>query len=362
MKKKIAIALSGGVDSLVAAHLLKESGHEVVGIHFLTGYEQTTGAPGSSSCHFMATIGEQLDIPIHILDCSNEFDTTVVNYFYTVYKNGQTPNPCMVCNPGIKFGTVLKHAFELGASCLATGHYANLRRDSDKKIHLIRGADRQKDQSYFLAFMTQRQLSFALFPLGDLTKSAVRKIAGAYHLRPVLKNESQDICFIRGTTYTQFLSARLGMVGKPGLIEDMNGNTIGNHAGLHYYTIGQRRGINCPSTDPYYVVKLDTKRNRLIVGGKNDLLRTEFNVSDVNWINEAPDHPISAQTRVRYRSQAYDASIIPIDKKTARIRFRRPHPSVAPGQAAVFYKEHEVLGGGWIQPDDEHSSNVDVYH
>ena len=350
MINKTAIALSGGVDSLIAAYLLKEQGHDLIGVHFLTGYEQKYETGSFSSPHPISSIGDQLGIDVHILDCSEEFNNTVVKYFYKLYQNGQTPNPCMICNPLIKFGTVMAYANKLGAPFLATGHYVKLLKDSNNKTHLMRGDDKNKDQSYFLAFMTQQQLSAALFPLGNMTKSEVREIAMKKGLKPLNINESQDICFIRGKSYKDFLSSHLDVDEKPGRIEDVSGRVIGEHTGLHKYTVGQRRGINCPSAEPYYVIKIDNKRNCLIVGGKSELLTSEFRVSDINWIIESPDNPMSVRTRVRYRSTAFDSLVIPIDKKTALVKFKKPQSSVAPGQAAVFYNNNEVLGGGWILP------------
>jgi len=350
MKKKIAIAISGGIDSLVSAYLLKEQGHDVVGIHFLTGYEQKPVDNYPSSKHPISLIGEQLGIDIHILDCTEEFRNTVVKYFLNVYQAGQTPNPCMVCNPTIKFGAVLNHAFKLGASHLATGHYARTLKDSDNNLHLICGTDAHKDQSYFLAFINQNQLSAAKFPLGDMTKTEVRELALKKNLKPITSDESQDICFINDINYKEFFRTQMDMDVRPGLIEDLNGRIIGAHMGLHMYTIGQRRGINCPSSKPYYVVKIDTPLNRLIVGRKDDLMCSEFKVRDINWIIQAPDNQIAVKTRVRYRSKAYDTTVIPIDNKTALVKFNTPQPSVAPGQAAAFYKDNEVLGGGWILP------------
>lgn len=353
MKKNIAIALSGGIDSLVSAHLLKEQGHDVIGIHFLTGYENKYKTDSTSPSHSMAIIGEQIGINVEVLDCSNEFVNTVVTYFRNVYTNGQTPNPCMVCNPTIKFGMVLNHAFKLGASHLATGHYANVFKRRDKKFHLLRGTDTSKDQSYFLAMLTQNQLSAAMFPLGDMNKSQIREIARKNKLKPVTGGESQDICFIRGKNYKEFLIDPLNDHSMPGRIEDIHGRVVGEHSGLHQYTIGQRRGINCPSDKPYYVIKIDIKENRLIVGRKKNLLCAEFKVDDINWIIDPPNTPITVKTRVRYRAKATDATVLPIDIKTALVKFNIPQSSVAPGQAAVFYDKNEVLGGGWICPNPE---------
>jgi tRNA-specific 2-thiouridylase len=184
-----------------------------------------------------------------------------------------------------------------------------------------------------------------------MTKSNVRELAHEKGLKPITSNESQDICFIRDKSYKEFLTDILDVDEKQGIIEDINGQPIGNHTGLHKYTVGQRRGINLPSSKPYYVVKIDNKRNRLIVGRKNDLLCSEFKVNNINWIIEAPDDQISIKTRIRYRSKAYETTVIPIDKKTVLVKFKTPQSSVAPGQAAVFYNDNEVLGGGWILPN-----------
>jgi len=350
MKKKIAIALSGGVDSLVAAHLLQERGYDVIGIHFLTGFERPQKSHRDTGSHPVASLGEQLGIPVHFLDCSKEFKDTVIKYFFNIYQSGQTPNPCMVCNPTIKFGTVLNYALQLGASYLASGHYASVKHDKTRTARLFRGKDKHKDQAYFLALLTQQQLAAAKFPVGDLTKSSVREIANKNGLTPVTSDESQDICFIRDKNYKVFLSDTLGLDEIPGPILDMRGNAIGQHHGLHRYTVGQRRGINIPSSEPYYVVKIDSRQNRLIVGYKKDLVCSEFKVRDINWIGQSPTNQISLKTRVRYRSQAYETMVIPIDKKTAYVKFKTPQSAVAPGQAAVFYKDDEVLGGGWILP------------
>lgn len=350
MKIKTAIAISGGVDSLVAAYILKEQGRDLFGIHFLTGYETPPPAPEHGGASSFTFLEEQLGIRIHILDCRREFENTVVNYFYRQYRNGLTPNPCMVCNPRIKFGAVRKAAEELGAESLATGHYASLLKDAVNRFHLLTGWDVRKDQSYFLAMMTQQQLASAVFPMGAMTKQATYELAQKKGFTPLYRHESQDVCFIQHRNYHEFLSEYSNITDKPGLIVDMKGNIIGEHKGIHRYTIGQRRGINCPSSHPYYVVQIDSKNNRIMVGEKKDLMRSEFNVQDINWINAIPDAPFPAHTRVRYRSRAFPSTVIPVNKKSAVVRCHTPQSSLTPGQAAVFYKENEVLGGGWIQP------------
>lgn len=340
MKQITAIAISGGIDSLAAAYLLKKQGHDVTGLHFVTGYE--ANAP-------MSLISDQLGITIKNIDCKAAFKANVVDYFTRAYPAGKTPNPCIVCNLSIKFGIMLDLARKLGASSLATGHYARIKKDDEGRFHLLKGMDPAKDQSYFLAFLSQKQLAHACFPLGGMTKSEVIRLANENGLTPVIKDESQDICFIKNKKYSDFLALQPGFVPKPGLIENMNGKIIGKHKGLHLFTIGQRRGINCPASEPYYVIRFDTDQNRLIVGFKKDLLSLECRVTSVNWINHKPVLPVSVFTRLRYRHQAVASTLFPLDNNTAVIKFKVPQSAVTPGQGAVFYHNDEVLGAGWIE-------------
>ena len=354
MRPLTAIALSGGIDSLMAAHLLKEKGHNVIGVHFVTGYEDPSPDNGQSThlikSHKIFSIAKQLGIDIKILDCSIEFKKNVVNYFIRTYEAGQTPNPCMVCNPSIKFGTVYDFARKLGASALATGHYARINLDKTGKFHLYKGVDPKKDQSYFLARLTQQHLAGACFPLGTMTKSDVVKLAADKSFKPIKASESQDVCFIKGRNYGDFLARHEGFEPKPGLIKDIRGNVLREHKGLHLFTIGQRRGINCPASEPYYVIHMDTRQNVLTVGFKKDLFVSQCKVENINWIHETPSIPMDVHTRVRYRHMAAVSRLTPIDGKTAMVRFEKPQAAITPGQCAVFYKEDEVLGGGWIAP------------
>jgi len=350
MKKTTAVAISGGVDSLMAACFLKEQGQDVIGIHFITGFETAlcTQHPQTDSRLKILGIGEQLGIPVEIVDIRAEFQEMIVDYFTLTYKSGQTPNPCMRCNPTIKFGKILSYAHSLGAQKLATGHYARIKKDPDGNFHLFKGLDNQKDQSYFLARLTQRQLENACFPLGEMMKSDVKQMAAQKGLRPVTRNESQDVCFIKHTSYGEFLSTQKGFEPKPGFIENVNGQVIGEHNGLHLFTIGQRRGINCPAAEPYYVIRLDTERNRLTVGAKKELFSSEFKAVEINWIGKEPTLPMDVHTRVRYRSKETASIVFPQGKSTAMVRFNNPQTAVTPGQGAVFYRGDEILGGGWI--------------
>jgi len=351
MKPTTAVAISGGIDSLMTACLLKEQGHQVFGIHFITGFETAscfTRKRQERDQHPILEIGKQLGIAVEVVDIRNEFQEKIVDYFTRTYQRGQTPNPCMRCNPTVKFGIILSLARKLGAQKLATGHYAVIKKDQSGGYHLFKGRDRQKDQSYFLARLTRDQLASALFPLGTMEKAQVKKMAAQRGLRPVTRVESQDVCFIKDNSYGGFLMTQKGFNPQPGMIEDMNGTVIGRHEGLHLFTIGQRRGINCPAAEPYYVIRLDAQQNRLIVGTKKDLHVSECSVDDISWTGDAPGDPQQLHVRVRYRSQEVPATVIPGDQDTAIVRFKAPQAAVTPGQGAVFYRGDEVLGGGWI--------------
>ena len=354
MKKKTAVAISGGVDSLMAACVLKEQGQDVIGIHFITGFENDlyhTQHPQKTNRLNILDIGKQLGIPVEIVDIRAEFQEKIVDYFTQTYDKGQTPNPCMHCNPIIKFGRILSHAHSLGADKLATGHYARIKKDPGGNFHLFKGLDNKKDQSYFLARLTQQQLENASFPLGDMQKTDVKQMAAQRGLQPATRDESQDVCFTKHTSYGEFLSAQEGFECRSGLIENVNGQVIGEHRGLHLFTIGQRRGINCPAAEPYYVIRLDTERNRLMVGTKKDLISSECRVVEINWIGKEPTLPIEVHTRIRYRSKEAASMVLPQAKSTAIVRFKNHQSAVTPGQGAVFYQDDEILGGGWISPD-----------
>jgi len=357
---KTAILLSGGVDSLVAAHILKQNGHDVIGIHFVTGYEKPLQEKGLSPAmesgsysdaaaqHTASLLSDQLNIPIEIMDCRQAFQSRVVDYFTRTYAEGKTPNPCLVCNPLIKFGTVFAFAESMGAKQLATGHYARVHIDPKGGCRLLCGKDQAKDQSYFLAMLPQDKLSKVIFPLGDMTKQDTQNMARQSGLIPVSPRESQDVCFIHENQYGDFLLQQPGFNAAPGPIKDTWGNIIGQHPGLHLFTIGQRRGINCPAKEPYYVIGIDPKNNCLTVGFKQDLLARACMVKKINWISPQPDTEIDVSTRVRYRHKAAPSRLTPMGDKQAEIIFNQPQSALTPGQGAVFYRGEEVLGGGFI--------------
>lgn len=359
MKQHIAVAISGGIDSLYTAHHLIQSGHDVTGIHFMTGYGAfpqiqahrdgqvvAHGNPDERTVSAMSCLSARLGIPIHILDLSDPFESLVVHDFVTQYQNGKTPNPCLVCNPGIKFGRVLDFALSLGADSLATGHYARVETASGV-ARLYKGLDGIKDQSYFLAFLTQDQLKRALFPLGCLSKTDIMEKARAAGLSPIAQKESQDVCFIHDD-YKSFLLNRPGFCFKQGEIRTSDGKKVGIHRGLHSFTIGQRRGINCPAAFPYYVIRLDMASNTLVVGPKEELMADRLTVRDPSWIQHVPDFPLTALTRIRYSHKGTLATVHRHSDTLLDVTCHEPVLSVTPGQGAVFYQEDEVLGGGWI--------------
>ncbi|MEJ5359161.1 MAG: tRNA 2-thiouridine(34) synthase MnmA [Desulfobacterales bacterium] len=344
---KIAVALSGGIDSLTAAFLLRQNEEEVIGIHFRTGYEPY---PESRSRAKAEALSRLLGIPVYFENLHREFQRVVVDDFVSGYRAGLTPNPCVVCNPEIKFGVLLDRARRHGAGRLATGHYAAVRRDLSGRFRLYKGKDTAKDQSYFLFALRQEQLARACFPLAQMTKQEVCLLAAEKRLEPLEKEESQDVCFIAGEEYTEFLQRCEPGILQPGPITTPDGRVIGEHPGIAAFTIGQRRGIQCPAAAPYYVVRKEPDTRRLVVGHREDLYAAGCRVVRVNWVALRPEGPRSAGVRLRYRSPETAARLVPSspDFSEMDVFFDSPQPAVAPGQAAVFYEGDEVLGGGFI--------------
>jgi len=348
-KKRIAIAMSGGVDSSVAALLLKEEGHDVFGV------TAKTWPDGSRCCSDEDILGARnmadgIGIPHHIIDLSEPFDSMVVDYFVNEYANGRTPSPCAICNREIKFGLLLEKALQLGASYMATGHYARISRDADGLCHLYTGLDHTKDQSYFLFSLSQHQLRHTLFPLAELTKNEVRTLAAEHDLPAPVNSESQDLCFVLEGEHWMLTEKRCPAVKRPGKIITVEGRIIGEHHGLHHFTIGQRKGLGIATGKRQYVVALDTKQNRVIIGSKEDLLLGEIDVSNVQWISEASSIPHTRLlVKIRYAHTPAPATIKQHADQSVTVTFDTPQSAITPGQAAVFYNDTEVMGGGWIR-------------
>ena len=357
-RKRILVAMSGGVDSSVTAALLREQGHEVIGISMqvwdYTKFSAPDGEAFGSCCslddiHDARRIAEQLGIPFYVVNFEQEFQERVIDDFVDAYFRGRTPNPCVRCNQLVKFDLLLKKARELGADYLATGHYARVVPGDDGIFRLCKGLDPRKDQSYFLFTLTQEQLAMTLFPLGGLTKTEVRELATRYGLRVAQKKESQEICFIPDDNYVRFLEEERGTGRLAGTIVDTDGTVLGRHNGTYRYTVGQRRGLGIAHSEPLYVVRIDAGRHEVVVGTERELYSAGLLANDVNWIVPAPGVPLEASCKIRYRHQPVPCRIEPLPEGRVRVRFQTPEKAVTPGQAVVFYDGDCTLGGGWIE-------------
>lgn len=366
---KIAVAMSGGVDSSAAAAILKEQGHELVGFTMQLWDQRRginvdeNGEPLPSRCcslddvYDARRVAEELGFPFYVLNLERDFERDVVQPFVTSYLNGETPIPCVACNSRLKFASLDRLALSLDCEKVATGHYARVEYDPATNRHrLLRGRNEQKDQSYFLWELTQPQLSRALFPLGEMSKPEARAAARDHGLIGVAeKKESQEICFVPDGNYAGFIDRYLEAENETnrlpgaGEIVDGNGRVIGQHEGIHRYTVGQRRGIGIADEKPLYVVSINAGRNRVTVGSANELLSSKFTAAGVNWVAfDAPAESVRAEVRVRHRHTAASATITPLPDQRARIVFDEPQRAITPGQATVFYRGDEVVGGGWI--------------
>jgi tRNA-specific 2-thiouridylase len=344
-KKIVAVALSGGVDSAMAACMLKEAGHDILGLTMSLWSEAQRNSPSADNVEDAESFCRTLGIPFHLIDLEQEFKKHVIDYFCREYTHGLTPNPCIACNRYIKFGSLLDQARSLGADYLATGHYARVK-NYNGSYHLLQGADITKDQSYMLYTLGQDKLSRVLFPLGNFTKSQVRELASKKGLTAATKPSSQDICFI-ASDYGSFLNRYVKAT--PGEIVDDSGRVLGRHKGTAFYTVGQRHGLGLASDEPLYVTGIDSTKSRLIVGTRQKLYHSSLTAVDLSWISgEAPKESIEVSVKIRYRSPDVAATLNP-QGSSVEIIFREPQPAVTPGQAVVFYKDDEVIGGGTIE-------------
>ena len=350
--QRIAVAMSGGVDSSVAAALLVDQGYDVFGLMMRLWSADPDGANRCCSPQDVANarqVAERLSIMFHELDCQDSFKRVVVDAFIDGYAKGITPNPCIECNRSIRWGLLLDHARQMGATHMATGHYAQIVRRSGR-YRLLRATDRSKDQSYVLHMLDQTALSQTLFPLGVHTKEEVRAMARHFDLPVADRPDSQDLCFVTDDDYRSFLRSQQVVLPPPGPIVDLRGKVLGRHEGLAEFTIGQRKGLRIASSKPLYVLVKDLPRNRLIVGSRQDLERSEFTVHRLSWvIGRAPSLRKKLLVRVRYHAEETPARVLPLTQTSARVILEAPLTDITPGQAAVFYLDEECLGGGIIQ-------------
>jgi len=351
--KRVVVAMSGGVDSSVAAAILKKEGYEVIGVTMRLWSEGDgdSPAPHRRCCSVEEVedarrVCQVLDIPFYVVNFEAQFRTHVVDYFCREYLRGRTPNPCLACNKWIKFDSLLNKALALGAEHLATGHYARIER-YDKGYRLLKALDASKDQSYVLYALRQKEMEHLLFPMGLHRKSEARKMAQGLGLPVWDKEESQETCFIFNGDYRHFLAERSSH--QPGDIVDADGKVRGRHSGIAFYTVGQRRGLGVVSREPLYVLSIDRVSNRVVVGSDEQLLRSELVASEVSFVSgEAPQEPVEVTAKIRYKSPEARAMLYP-EGERVRLVFEEPQRAITPGQAVVFYDGDVVLGGGIIE-------------
>jgi tRNA-specific 2-thiouridylase len=346
--------MSGGVDSSATAALLLEQGYDVVGITLKLWPQDCVNRAEDKCCGPQAVtdaraVCHTLGVPYYLIDEAAEFQTKVIQYFAAEYKAGRTPNPCIMCNQSLKFGRLIERADQLGAQFIATGHFARLERRHDGRVLLKRGRDLRKDQSYFLFSLRQDQLSRAMFPLGEKTKSDTREVARHCNLKTADKEESMEICFVPDNDYGGFLQ-QANLVSKHrGDIVNVHGHVLGHHEGIEFYTIGQRKGLGLTSAKPLYVVELDAELNRVVVGDETALDRDEFTVERCNWISfEQLTGPVEVTAKIRYNHPGTPAMVTSTGGDRATVKLHVPQRAITPGQAAVFYQDDLVVGGGWI--------------
>ncbi|HEY3474403.1 MAG TPA: tRNA 2-thiouridine(34) synthase MnmA [Anaerolineales bacterium] len=350
---KVVVAMSGGVDSSVAAALLKEQGYDVIGMMLRLwsepGKEDSNRCCTPDSMAQARRVAAKLDIPFYVIDAKNVFRETVVQYFLDGYARGETPNPCLICNRQIRWTFLLEHALALGADYMATGHYVRIKKDERGKSQLLRAVDKSKDQSYVLHVLRQEQLRHALFPVGDYPKTEIRAIAEKFGLPTASRKDSQDLCFLAGEDYRTFLQRNAAEMLQAGEILTREGQPVGRHTGLANYTIGQRKGLGVASPVPLYVLGKNSLTNTLIVGTQEELGSRELTARDVNWLSgETPQEPFRAEVKIRYTAKDAAALVTPLQGNQARVTFDVPQRDSTAGQAAVFFQGDVLIGGGII--------------
>jgi tRNA-specific 2-thiouridylase len=350
-KRSVLVAMSGGVDSSVAACLLAEAGYEVRGSHLrlVHGEGLDHGCCGPGAEEDARQVAGAAGIPFEVVDLTDVFEERVVADYVSELEAGRTPNPCVRCNERIKFGAFLERARSLGVDFVATGHYVRTGRDDRGRWHLYRGADGSKDQSYVLHMLGQEELSRSLFPVGSLSKEETRRHARRFGLAVAAKPDSQELCFVSPGQAQAFAAARAPHLAREGEVVDVSGRVLGTHEGTYRYTIGQRRGLGVSTPERTYVLDVDAERNRVVVGPAELLARRGLQAERVNWIAGRPTGPFEAEVKIRYRGEPAPAVVGPVGGGEARVEFRTPQRAVTPGQSVVFYVGDEVVGGGTIR-------------
>lgn len=371
---RVVLAMSGGVDSSVAAHLLLNQGHEVVGVFMRHGErspavacaagqpigsgslpvlgersDHKQGCCSASDAEDARRVADRLEIPFYALDLQQEF-SRIIEYFVDEYRRGRTPNPCVMCNHWLKFGRLFDYADSIGAEFVATGHYARLVSNVNAPVQLHRGIDAGKDQSYVLFGVQRDRLNRMLLPVGDFDKSEIRRLAATIGLRVAGKRDSQEICFVTSGDHAQFVRERLQAgLDRSGLIVTTDGRTVGRHQGVEAYTIGQRKGLGVAMGEPYFVVRIEAAARRVVIGRRDELARSELSARDANWLVEPPEGPFRCQAQIRYNHTAQPATAQAGSDGRLSIVFDHLCYGVAPGQAVVCYHDSQVLGGAWIE-------------
>lgn len=352
-KKRILVAMSGGVDSSVTAALLKDQGHEVTGVSLQLYERPESVLPGGKTCCSLtdvmdaARVAKRIGIPFEVIDLRKRFQELVIDDFMTEYAAGRTPNPCARCNERIKFGILLEMTSSLGADYLATGHYARIEPDAAGRYQLLKGDDPAKDQSYFLFGMNQEQLSRTLFPVGNMEKRETRELAAKFNLPVAQKHESQEICFIPDNDYVRFLQES-GIAPSPGDIVDRSGRKLGSHDGIHNYTVGQRRGLGIAWPEPLYVTAIEKESSRVVVGPRPELEVGGLLAAQTTWTDRPLSGPFHGACRIRYRQKPVPCTAELGEDGVLKVQFAEPQQAVTPGQAVVLYDGDRVVGGGWI--------------
>jgi tRNA-specific 2-thiouridylase len=349
-EQRVVVALSGGVDSSVAAALCIEKGYKVVGLTMQL-WEKERGYGSLKDVADAKMVTRILNIPHHVVSLKEPFEQDVIDYFISEYKKGRTPNPCAVCNPKIKFGVLMEKAKKLGAELLATGHYAKIKYDNRGQRYILgRGNEHNKDQSYFLARLSQEALSQTLFPIGGCSKVKIRKLAQRFGLPVAEKKESQEVCFIPDGDVADFIERNEAQPFPPGPIKDLEGEIVGEHQGIVRYTIGQRKGLGIATGQRRYVTRIDQSSNTIIIGDDRALYHHRFEVIDPNWVSVSDRQgSFNAKVKIRYKHKPAQARITPLSEERLEIKFNQPQRAITPGQLAVFYQKEQVIGSAWIE-------------